>query len=189
MSKKTVTIRGRTYDLDDISDLKSIQTVLVPDNWTTAHAADGVRLFLSLQNMLAMQLKRHLAANFKTLVKTAIEEGEDGAKQAVSVSYNFTIDVTAPTVATISANKLGFSARHETVGKAMTYDLNQGEFLDEDMAVILDVKGFEKENAEPPDNQVPFVAGQDKEGDVTPESSPSPDTPPPAKKRGRPKKK
>ena len=73
--KKTVLIRGRQYDLNQIEDLKSIQNVLVSDNWPGTKA-EGVSLFLSLQNMLALQFKRHLAANFKTLMKAAFEEAE-----------------------------------------------------------------------------------------------------------------
>jgi len=159
MSKTKITIRGRSYDLKEIGDLAGLQKELVPDNWPTKKS-EGVELFLSLQNMIALQLKRHLAANFKTILKTAIEQSDDGDKAAVNIGYTFTIDVTAPTVATISAHKLGFSVKHETKGKPQTHDLAQGEFLDEDMSIVFDVKGFEKENAEPP-----------------PEAPPEPETP------------
>lgn len=188
MSSKKVTIRGRVYDLDDIADLKSIQAVLVPENWDAA-PADCVRALLSYQNMLALQLKRHLAANWRMIAKTAMEErGEEGGTAQISIGFGFTLDLSAPTVATIVSHKLGFSVKHETKGKAQTHDINQGEFIDEDMNVVLDVKGFEKENATPEekddDNVVPMAMGQDSEGDVTPETAPG-DTPPPAKKRGR----
>lgn len=197
MSK--VTIRGRTYDLNDIDDLASIQNVLVSDNWP-AKRSEGVRLFLSLQNMLSLQLKRHLAANFKMIMKTAMEEAESEGKAQVALAFNFAIDMTAPTVATIATHKLGYSIKHETKGKPMTHDLNQGEFLDDDMNLVLDVKGFQKENATPPPEDEPEdpkvekfpagtpapVPGQDADGNVTAETQPG-DTPPP-KKASRKKK-
>lgn len=185
MSSK-VTIRGRTYNLDDVDDLASIQAVLVSDNWP-GKRSEGVRLFLSLQNMLSLQLKRHLAANFKSIMKAAFEEAEGDGKAAVAIAYNFTIDMTAPTVATIAAHKIGYSIKHGTTGKPMTHDLNQGEFLDNDMSVVFDVNGFAKENSAPPaeeppdDGKVVQLAGQTPEGDVTAETVPG-DTPPPAKK-------
>jgi hypothetical protein len=186
-SKQKVTIRGRTYDLADISDLTSIQSALVPENWN-GRKADGVALFLSLQNMLALQLKRHLAANFKIICKTALEEGEDGGKAQVALAFGFTLDLTAPTVATIAAHKLGFSVKHETKGKPQTHDLSQGEFLDDDMNVVLNIKGFEEENAAPPepDNiekmpEADPAAG----GDVTPENTPGDTAPAGKKKRNR----
>lgn len=173
---KKVTIRGRTYDLNDIGDLASVQSVLVSDNWPN-RKSEGVMLFLSLQNMLSLQLKRHLAANFKTIMKTALEEGEDTSKASVSLAFNFTIDMTAPTVATIAAHKLSFSVKHETKGKPQTHDLSQGEFLDDDMNVVLDVKGFTEENAAPPpEPEAPEatapLAGTDADGNVTAESQP-----------------
>ncbi len=188
MSKKpTVTIRGRTYNLDDVGDITSIQNILVSENWNGSKR-DGVALFLSLQNMLSMQLKRHLAANFKMVMKTAMEEGaEERGKAQVALSFAFTIDMTAPTVATIAAHKLGFSVKHETKGKPQTHDLNQGEFLDEDMGVVFDVKGFEKENSAPPDEpqESPALPPADTDGEVTPESENDADTPPKKKKRAK----
>lgn len=182
MQKNKVTIRGRTYDLNDVGDLASIQAVLVSDNWPTKRA-DGVKLFLSLQNMLSLQLKRHLAANFKTIMKNALEEGAEGGTAEMSVNFGFTVDLTAPTVATISAHKLSFSVKHETKGKPQTYDLTQGEFIDDDMNVVLDVKGFEKENSAPPEDALPPTT---EEGDVTPETEPGT---PPAKKPRKPRAK
>ena len=183
MAKK-ITIRGRQYDLNEIADLASIQNVLVAENWPLTKA-EGVNLFLSLQNMLALQLKRHLAANFRTLMKTALEEGEEnGGKAQVSAAFAFTLDLTAPTIATISAHKLGFSVKHETKGKPQTYDLAQGEFLDDDMQVVMDVKGFEKENAAPPEPEAGApdpTAG----GEVTPENTPGDTEAKPNKRRGK----
>jgi len=145
MSKITVTILGRTYDLSSPADLTSVQDMLVSDNWTETKA-DGVRLFLSLQNMLAAQLKRHLAANFKSIMKTAIEEGtgHEDNPSAVAITFAFTIDMSVPTIATISAHKLGFSVRHETKGQPQTHDMLQGEFLDEEMAVSINLADIVK---------------------------------------------
>ncbi len=162
--KDKVTIRGRVYDLNDVADLASIQDVLVSDNWTGSKK-DGVNLFLSLQNMVAFQLKRHFAANFKMVMKTAMEEaksaeetGSDGKAQ-VTLGFSFTVDMTAPTVATLAAHKLSFSVKHETKGKAQTHDINQGEFLDDQMGVVLDIKGFAEENSTPADPEVPADPG------------------------------
>ena len=190
MTNTHVAIRGRNYDLNNPEDLASIQAVLVSDNWP-ATPSDGVHYFLSVSNMLGLQLKRHLAANFKAIMKAAIEEGEEAGQAQISIGFGFTLDFTAPTVATISAHKLGFSVKHETKGKPQTHDLAQGEFLDEDLGVVLDVAGFTAENtAEPkPDNVVPIANGTDAEGNVTAESQPG-DAPAPEKKprKKRPKK-
>jgi len=185
MSKK-LTIRGKTYDMDDLQDSVAIQNVLVPDNWPLKKAA-GVSLFLSLQNMLALELKRHLAANFKRITRNAFEEAEsDGGKAVQGVSFSFEIDMTAPQVAAITKIKLGGSAKFGTTGKPRTHDLTQGEFLADDLSVVLDVKGFREEQATPPDEPeappsepAPGPAG----GDVTPENTP-PDLPP-KPKRGK----
>jgi hypothetical protein len=185
--KQKVTIRGRTYDLNDIGDLASVQAVLVSENWP-CRKSEGVQLFNSLQNMLSLQLKRHLAANFKTIMKTALEEGEDAGKAAVSLAFNFTLDLTAPTVATIAAHKLSFSVKHETKGKPQTHDINQGEFIDDDMNVVLDVKGFAEENATPPpEPEAPAtdtIPGQDAGGNITAESMPGDTEPKKKKKKG-----
>lgn len=144
MSKK-LTIRGKVYDLDDVSDVVSIQSALVPENWPIKKA-DAVRLFLSLQNMLALEFKRHLAANFKGIVKSAIEQGDEpGGTASTAVSFAFEINVTAPQVAAINKTKMSFSVRHSTEGKPKTHDLNQGEFLNDDLGVVLDVKSLAEE--------------------------------------------
>jgi hypothetical protein len=145
MSSK-ITIRGRVYDLNETPDLVSIQNALVPDNWPIKKS-DGVRLFLSLQKMLALEFKRHLAANFKRILKTAVEEGEEGTAE-VPVSFSFSVNISAPQVATHGKTKMSYSAKYSTEGKPKTHDLNQGEFLDDDMGVVLDTRGFAKEAEE-----------------------------------------
>lgn len=203
MAKKNkVTIRGKTYDLDDAADVVSIQNALVPDNWPIKKA-DCVRLFLSLQNMLALQLKRHLAANFKRIIKTALEEAEDNNGAArEAVSFGFEIDVTAPQVAAITKLKMSYSAKYSTEGKPQTHDLNQGEFLDDDMSVVFDVKSVETEKSDAAEEEKKKEAADKKSaivekfpdapdpvagGDVTAENTPG-DAPPVDKKPRRPKK-
>ncbi len=145
--QQKVTIRNKTYDLDDAADLVSIQNALVPENWP-AKKAEGVRLFISLQNMLAKKFKQHFAANFKGLMKSAVEEGEDGGAARIGATFKFEIDVTVPQVAALSKNALNYSVKHGTEGKPQTHDLTQGEFLDEENDVILDTHAIESDNAQ-----------------------------------------
>ena len=148
MAKKNqVTIRGKTYNLDDAADVVSIQNALVPENWKL-RKADAVRLFVSLQNMAALQFKRHFAANFKGLLKAALEEGEDSGAAKIGAAYAFEIDVTAPQVAALTKLKMSYSVKHGTDGKPQTHDLTQGEFLDENDEVVLDASSLETEKAE-----------------------------------------
>lgn len=147
MPKQKVTIRNKVFDLDDAADLVSIQNALVPDNWP-AKKAEAVRLFISLQNMLAKKFKQHFAANFKGLMKSAVEEGEDGGAARISATFKFEIDVTVPQVAALSKNALNYSVKHGTEGKPQTHDLTQGEFLDENDDVVLDTHALEAENAQ-----------------------------------------
>lgn len=144
---KKVTIRGKVYNLDDTADLVSIQNALVPDNWH-GKKADAVRLFISLQNMLGLQLKRHLAANFNGLMKAAIEEGEDSGAAKIGAAFRFEIDFTVAQVAAITKLGLGYSVKHGTEGKPQTHDLTQGEFLADDMSVVFDTHSIEKEKEE-----------------------------------------
>ena len=182
MPKTTITIRGKSYNMDDLQDAVSIQKALVPDNWPLEKSA-GVKLFLSLQNMLALQLKRHLAANFKRILRNAFEEAEDeGGKAAQAVSFTFEIDVTAPQVAAITKLKMAGSSKFLTTGKPVTHDLTQGEFLDENLGVVLDVKGFAEEQATPPEEEKPEEKDPAAGADVTAENTPG-DAPKP--KRGK----
>lgn len=194
MSKK-FTIRGKTYDLADAADLVSIQNALVPDNWP-GKKADCVRLFLALQEMLALQIRRHFAANFKQLAKSAIEESEDGGSARIGSTFAFEIDLTSPLVAALTKLKMSFSVKHGTEGKPQTFDLTQGELpLDgDDMSQVLNPKSLADESAEKEKEGgkvETFPAGEAPpagEGDVTPENTPGDEaaTPP---KRGRGKKK
>jgi hypothetical protein len=201
MSKK-FTIRGKTYDLDDAADLVSIQNALVPENWP-GKRADGVRNFIATQEMLALQLRRHLAANFRIISKTAQEEVAEGGTGKVKVSFAFEIDQTSPMVVAITGLAMSFSVKHGTKGKPQTYDLTQGELPleGEDMTSVFDTKTTEseadaKDDEEKKDDEKPatdkvekFPGAANSEGDVTPETTPG-DTPePPKRGRGRPSKK
>jgi len=139
-----VTIRGKTYDLDDAADIVSIQNALVPPNWPLKRP-DAVRLFVSLQNMAALQFKRHFAANFKGLLKAALEEGEDSGSAKIAANFGFEIDVTAPQVAALTKLGLKYSVKHGTTGKPQTHDLTQGEFLDDDGSVVVSDADLDKE--------------------------------------------
>ena len=143
------TIRGKTYDLADAADLVSIQNALVPDNWA-GKKADGVRLFLALQEMGAHQLRRHLAANFKKIAQVALEEGADGGTAKIGLTFSLEVDFTSPMVAALTKIALGYSVRHGTTGKPMTHDLTQGELpgLESDMTAVLDTGSIDREKAE-----------------------------------------
>ena len=179
--KKKFTIKGRTYDLEDAADLVSIQNALVPDNWPTKKA-DCVRLFLSSQEMLSLQLKRHLAANWKAICKAAQEnqEPDGGGRAELAIGFGFTLDQTAPMIAAISKIKMAFSVKHSTEGRPITHDLSQGEFLDEDMSVVFQTGGIEKEKAEAAaeekkakeDAKIIALPAAGPDGEVTPESEP-----------------
>jgi hypothetical protein len=193
MNKK-FTIRGKTYDLEDAADLVSVQNALSPENWP-GKRADAVRLFLALQSMLAHQLSRHFAANFKKLASTAIEEGADGGAQKIGATFTFEIDFTSPLVAAITKLKMGYSVRHGTEGKPQTHDLTQGELpLDiDDMSQVLNPKSLaeeaaavEEEEAKEKAAVLPIETPPDA-GEVTPENTPG-DPPPPAARRRHRKK-
>ena len=148
MSKK-FTIRGRTYDLNDASDLVSIQNALVPDNWP-GNKPDCVRLFIAIQEMLALQLRRHLAVNFKAISKAAQEDAAEGNPAKIGVSFVFELDQTSPMVAAITKLKMSFSVKHSTEGKPQTYDLTQGELPLEtdDMSEVFDTRSLAREKEE-----------------------------------------
>lgn len=193
MSKK-FTIRGKTYDLADAADLVSIQNALVPDNWP-GKKSDCVRLFLALQEMLALQIRRHFAANFKQLAKSAIEESEDGGSARIGSTFAFEIDLTSPLVAALTKLKMSFSVKHGTEGKPQTFDLTQGELpLDgDDMSQVLNPRSLTDETTKEEKGDggsvEKFPAGETPSGDgeVTPENTPG-DAPAAQRKRGRPKK-
>lgn len=150
MKEQRVTIKGKVYNLADTADLVSIQNALVPDNWP-GKKPDGVRHFLAIQEMLGFQIKRYVAARYKSIAKAAIEEGEEGGAAKMGVSFTFEIDFTSPLVAALSKMKLSFSVRNVLEGKPQTVDLTQSDFydkLDEDMAKVLDVSSIERETEE-----------------------------------------
>jgi hypothetical protein len=142
--------------------------------------------------MLALQIRRHFAANFKQLAKSAIEESEDGGSARIGSTFAFEIDLTSPLVAALTKLKMSFSVKHGTEGKPQTFDLTQGELpLDgDDMSQVLNPRsltdeGKKEEKGDTPSSDAPPPG----EGDVTPENTPGDEAAtPPARKRGRPKK-
>lgn len=124
-----ITIKGKTYDLEDPSDLAKVQAILVPTNWPTAKK-DCIRAFQATAAMLCADLVRSLAFNWKNLSKIAAEEAAEGGKASVACAFGFEIDQTAPTVAAIGSQKLGYSAKFATKMKARVVDLNQTELFD-----------------------------------------------------------
>lgn len=175
MASNKFTIRGKTYDLSDAVDLVSIQNALVPENWP-GKKPDCVRLFIATQEMLSLQLKRHLANNFKHISKVAQEEAADGQPAKIGVTFAFELDQTSPLVAAITKLSMSYTVRHGTKGKPQTFDLTQGELpLDSDLTSAFD-KSLEKEG-EKPEKEGKVVAmpppdGAPAGGDVTPENTP-----------------
>jgi hypothetical protein len=146
-TKNTVKIGDREYDLSEVADVAQLQATLVPDNWP-GNKADCVRLFLQTRELLAFQFSRHLAHNWLKLCKTAQETKEDGDPAKVKAGFAFELDQSAPLVAAITKCKMSFSATHSTESKPITKDITQGEFLGDDMSVILDTSSLDKEMQE-----------------------------------------
>jgi hypothetical protein len=146
-TKNTVKVGDREYDLSEVSEVAQLQAQLVPDNWP-GNKSDCVRLFLQTADMLGLQFKRHLAHNWLKLCKTAQEAKEEGEAAKVGMSFVFELDQSAPLVAAITKCKSRFSATHTTESKPVTKDITQGEFLADDMSVILDTKSLDREMEE-----------------------------------------
>jgi hypothetical protein len=132
MKQQKVFIGGKLLDLADLNDAKYAQEKLIPDNWPI-DKSEGVRLFVSTQNMLASEFKRHLAHHFKKICKRTQEEMADGEPARIKIAFSFEIDQSAPTVAAIGETAMSFSSKESSKGKAKTFDINQGEFFNEDM--------------------------------------------------------
>lgn len=131
-----VVVGGKAVDLDKLDEVTAIQAQLLPPNWPVAKR-DGVRLFLSLQEMAALEFKRHLAHNFKQILKTAFEQQADGEGARVPVSFSIELDFTAPNVAAFAKTKMSFSHKFSTEGKPKTHDIAQGDFYG-DLSSTLD---------------------------------------------------
>jgi hypothetical protein len=140
-----VTVSGRQYDMGDLADATAIQAVLVPDNWK-AGKADCVRLMLSMQEMLAFQLKKHLAHNWNRMCKTIRENIEESAKDGATlgVTFKFTMDQSVPTVAAIRDHAMSFSAKYGSTGRPQTHDIAQGDFFG-DLSATVDPGALEAE--------------------------------------------
>jgi hypothetical protein len=191
-----VTIAGKAYNLDEIADLAKIKVQLVPEDWPGS-ASSCVRVFISLQEMLSFQLKRHLAYNWKKICHTAHEEANDGNPARVKLSFTFEVDQSAPTVAAIAAHALSFGVQHKTKGKPMTHDTAQGDFF-EDFGDALDTEAFGKEISGEDDEkkeddqpETPPLPGEElasAAGAEAPDVAPIPAPVPPKRGRGRPRK-
>lgn len=169
----TVTVGGKTVDLDKLEELAQLQATLLPDNWPIAKR-DGVRLFLNLQDMAAHEFKRHLAANFKKIVRAALEQQADGEGAEITVSFKLPMNFSALTVAALGETAMSGSQKFGTKGKAKTHDINQGDFL-ESLDEVLDTESL---TAPPEKPDAP--AG---------ESPTPPEGPTPGEEQGHPKKK
>lgn len=146
-SKKKINLGGKLYDPEEVADMRSIQRALVPPNWPGT-SRQCVELFLSTQNVIALELKRHLAGNWRQICKANREEADDGGVPKLGISFTFELDQTAPQVVAVTKMKMSFSVKHSTSGAPKVHDINQGEFLDEDMAVVFDTKSLGKESEE-----------------------------------------
>ena len=143
----TVTIGGKSYDFEKLEEAVAIQATLVPETWPLAKR-EGVKLFLALRQILRLEFERHLAYNFKDLLKTALEERElPGGDPVVPVAFAFKINLSALTVAAINETKMSFSRRFASTGKPQARDLNQFELFDEGdtLGTALDVQSFADE--------------------------------------------
>ena len=179
-----IMVAGQTYDLEQVPDLAKVKSQLVPKNWPTS-AAECVRLFISTQEMLAHQLKRHLAFNWKKICEIAAAEGEDGNPQRIKIAFAFELDQSAPSVAAIAAHSLSFAVTHKTKGKPQTHDINQGDFLEE-LSEVLDTEAFGEELSSKTEPTEPADPAQ---AEIPGAEATAPDAAAPGKKkRGRPRK-
>jgi hypothetical protein len=157
-TKTTITVAGKSVDMDKLEEVAQLQAIILPDSWPISKR-DGVRLFLNLQEMVAHELKRHLAHNFSKIVKTAMEQQAENEGAEVSVGFAFTINLSALTVAALGKTKMSFSHKFSTEGKAKAHDISQGDFLD-NMENALDTGSLDAETApekkeEPKDGEPP----------------------------------
>ncbi len=157
--KTKVTVAGKPVDLDKLDEVAQVQAILLPENWPIAKR-DGVRLFLNIQDMAAHELKRHLAHNWKKIVRAALEQQADGDGAEITVNFSIPMNFSALTVAALGETKMSGSQKFGSKGKAKTHDLNQGDFL-ESLEEILDTESL---NAPPPE-QDDTKAGIDKDRD------------------------
>lgn len=179
----TVVIDGKPYSTTNIEDLAVLQRRLVPDNWPLTKR-EGVRLFLAHRAELSNELGRHLTKNWETIVKTAIDEKDDGNAAEVAVSFTFTLNFSALQVAARGKSKLAFKRNFSSTGKPVAHDLNQLEFLKDDLSASLDTDALIADSEPPKEEQIETPAAT---ADAAPDSSTAP-TEKPKKGRGRPKK-
>lgn len=140
-----IVIAGKTYDFDKVEDVAQLQATLLPSHWPVAKR-DGVRLFFNLRELLTHEFQRHFAANFKKVVRAALEQQADGEGAIVPLSFGFDVNLSALTVAAIGKTKMNGSQKFGTVGKPKSHDIAQGDFY-ADMSETLDTAKLEAESA------------------------------------------
>lgn len=156
-----ITIKGKTYDLEDPADLAKVQALLVPANWPGTKK-DCVRAFQAVAAMLTADLIRALAFNWKNISKIAAEEAAEGGKAAVACSFSFEVDQSAPTVAAIGGQKLGYSAKFSTKMKPRLVDLNQAELF-EKLTEGGEAMDLDEITAPPPEEEKPEAEAEEKD--------------------------
>lgn len=150
-----VVIGGKSYDFDKIEEAAQLQSILLPVNWPIAKR-DGVRLFLNQRDMLTHEFQRHFAANYKKMVRAALEQQEDGEGASIPVSFAFEVNFSALTVAAIGKTKMGGAQKFGTTGKPKSHDIAQGDFY-ADISDSLDTAKLEAESEpeEKPEKEKP----------------------------------
>lgn len=129
--KPKIKVGERLYDPNELEDAKLLETVLLPPEWPI-EPREGVRLFSALQGIITHALSRHLANDFKNIVKIGMEQAGDGEDPTVKVGFNFDIDFRAIQVAAVGGLKMSFSKKFTSTSKPVTMDINQPELFDED---------------------------------------------------------
>ena len=165
MAKNTskVTVGGKAVDLDKLEEVAQLQAALLPDNWPIAKR-DGVRLFLNLQEMAAHEFKRHLAANFKKIVRAALEQQADNEGAEITVSFKLPLNFSALTVAALGETAMSGSQKFGTKGKAKTHDLAQGDFMDK-LDDVLDTESFTAQPEEEKQTETPAAPDEPTPGE------------------------
>jgi len=145
-TNKKVVVGGKTVDIEKLEELAQLQAQLLPDNWPIAKR-EGVRLFLNTQEMAVHEFKRHLARNYRLIVKVALEQQAENEGAEVTVGFSFDLNFSALSVAAIGKNKMSFSQKFSSEGKPKAHDINQGDFMGE-LSEELDPASLAREEEE-----------------------------------------
>lgn len=156
----TVTFEGKEFDANKLEDVLVLQRRLVPDNWPIAKR-EGVKLFLAHRGELAHELGRHLTKNFSSILKTALDEKEDGGTPEVAISFGFTLNFSALQVAARGKSKFSFKRNFSSVGKPVAQDLNQMDLFKDDLSASLDTDALIADEEPPKETQTETPAATD----------------------------